>query len=180
MNDLNTHKHSKQREYLGKRERDCVCVCVRKLWTAPVKRGHFIYLWLLCLRDGQGQAMCLLSFFVLWAGSIYEICLLTILLTLISLSRQCFTMETHLPLLFLWHWIERYFQQVQTCIHQLRTRCLFAAPKIFLQHVSLYRFWWSMSFSHVDCRCNPMEDWTPSIWIEQAGEAVIWLWETQC
>ncbi len=33
---------------------------------------------------------------------------------------------------------------------------------------------------HVDCRCNPMEDWTPSIWIEQAGEAVIWLWETQC
>lgn len=57
MNDLNTHKHSKQRECVSKR------VCVRKLWTAPVKRGHFIYLWLLCLRDGQGQAMCLLSCF---------------------------------------------------------------------------------------------------------------------
>ncbi len=45
------------------RESVCVCVCVHKLWTAPVKRGHFIYLWLLCLRDGQGQAMCLLSCF---------------------------------------------------------------------------------------------------------------------
>ncbi len=118
--------------------------------------------------------------FVLWAGSIYEICLLTILLTLISLSRQCFTMETHLPLPLLWHWIERSFRQVQTFIHQLRSRCLFAAPERFLQHVSLYGSWWSMSFPHVDCRCNPMEDWTPSIWIEQAGEVVIWLWDTHC
>lgn len=117
--------------------------------------------------------------FVLWAGSIYEKCLLTILLTLVSLTWQCFTMVTHLPLLLLWHWIERSFWQVQTFTRQLRTLLFICCTQKVLLHF-LVRVLVKYVLPHVDCRCNPTEDWTPSIWIEQAGEAVIWLQETHC
>ncbi len=177
-----TNTPNKESVWAREREREsvCVCVCVHKLWTAPVKRGHFIYLWLLCLRDGQGQAMCLLSCFcfVSW-------------INLRNMSVNNST-DTHLSIPAVFHHgnpsptaasltLDREVFSTSSDIYTSVKKPLFiCCTERFLQHVSLYGSWWSMSFPHVDCRCNPMEDWTPSIWIEQAGEVVIWLWDTHC